>query len=196
MKWLIIICFFFSFLQGIEFTIMNLTAQIQAENTDFENPFSGGFNKPKIQWLDWNNDGQTDLFLLDEDGRLQYFQNSGTGNNIQLKLISSHFQGINCGGWFFFQDFDEDGEFELVTRNPLATIYLSYYENSDGQFILLAESLLTETGGYIASESVVTPTFADIDKSIKMLNYKPTTDIIDGIPIFIDWYNKYHADRH
>ena len=34
--------------------------------------------------------------------------------------------------------------------------------------------------------------FADIDKSIEMLNYKPTTDIKDGIPKFIDWYRNYH----
>lgn len=194
MNWIIIISFFFSFLQGIEFTIMNSTAQIQAENTDYENPFLGGFNKPKIQWLDWNNDGQTDLFLLDEDGRLQYFQNSGTGNNTQLKLISSHFQGINCGGWFFFQDFDQDGEFELVTRNPLATIYLSYYENSDGHFILTAESLLTETGGYIASESVVTPTFTDIDNDgdvdfftghvIGTVSFYENVGLDNGLPVF------------
>ena len=34
--------------------------------------------------------------------------------------------------------------------------------------------------------------FADIDKSIKLLDYAPNTDIINGIPQFIDWYKKYH----
>ena len=34
--------------------------------------------------------------------------------------------------------------------------------------------------------------FADIDKSIEMLGYRPTTDINDGIPKFIDWYKGYH----
>lgn len=38
----------------------------------------------------------------------------------------------------------------------------------------------------------VTESFADIDKSINMLNYMPTTDIVQGIPQFIDWYKKYH----
>ena len=37
-----------------------------------------------------------------------------------------------------------------------------------------------------------TVSFADIDQSIEMLNYKPTTDIKDGIPKFIDWYKNYH----
>ena len=34
--------------------------------------------------------------------------------------------------------------------------------------------------------------FADIDKSTEMLGYKPTTDINDGIPKFINWYKEYH----
>ena len=32
---------------------------------------------------------------------------------------------------------------------------------------------------------------ADIDKSTKMLNYRPTTNIDEGIPHFIDWYKYY-----
>ena len=39
-------------------------------------PFQGGFNKPKIQWLDWDNDGDDDLFILDEDGQIKFFENS------------------------------------------------------------------------------------------------------------------------
>ena len=38
----------------------------------------------------------------------------------------------------------------------------------------------------------VPESFADIDKSTTMLDYKPTTNIVDGIPHFIDWYKKYH----
>ena len=34
--------------------------------------------------------------------------------------------------------------------------------------------------------------FADIEKSTKMLGYKPVTDIKDGIPNFVDWYNQYN----
>ncbi|MBJ13445.1 MAG: protein CapI [Candidatus Marinimicrobia bacterium] len=36
-------------------------------------------------------------------------------------------------------------------------------------------------------------TFADIDHSIKMLNYQPQTSIEDGIPKFIDWYLEYNG---
>jgi len=34
--------------------------------------------------------------------------------------------------------------------------------------------------------------FADIDKSTEMLGYKPVTNIVNGIPRFIDWYKEYH----
>ena len=34
--------------------------------------------------------------------------------------------------------------------------------------------------------------FADIEKSTKMLGYKPVTDIKDGIPNFVDWYKQYN----
>jgi UDP-glucuronate 4-epimerase len=35
--------------------------------------------------------------------------------------------------------------------------------------------------------------FADIEKSIKMLDYQPATDIKDGIPNFVNWYKKYNG---
>jgi len=34
-------------------------------------------------------------------------------------------------------------------------------------------------------------TYADIDHSIKMLDYKPKTKINEGVPKFIDWYKSY-----
>jgi len=41
-------------------------------------------------------------------------------------------------------------------------------------------------------EGDVPESFADIDKSIEMLNFNPKTDIAKGIPKFIEWYLKYH----
>ena len=35
-------------------------------------------------------------------------------------------------------------------------------------------------------------TYADIDHSIKKLNYEPTTNIDKGIKLFIDWYKEYY----
>ncbi len=38
----------------------------------------------------------------------------------------------------------------------------------------------------------VPESFADIDKSTEMLNYKPSIDINEGIPRFIEWYKNYY----
>jgi UDP-glucuronate 4-epimerase len=34
--------------------------------------------------------------------------------------------------------------------------------------------------------------FADIDKSIERLNYKPTTNVDGGVNSFISWYLEYY----
>jgi UDP-glucuronate 4-epimerase len=41
----------------------------------------------------------------------------------------------------------------------------------------------------------VAESFADIDKSLEMLRYKPTTNVDVGINKFVEWYNEYHCDR-
>ena len=41
----------------------------------------------------------------------------------------------------------------------------------------------------------VPESFAEIDKSLEMLRYKPTTNVDVGISKFVDWYNKYHRDK-
>ena len=41
----------------------------------------------------------------------------------------------------------------------------------------------------------VPESFAEIDKSLEMLRYKPTTNVDVGISKFVDWYNEYHRDK-
>ena len=38
----------------------------------------------------------------------------------------------------------------------------------------------------------VPESYADIDLSTEMLNYKPVTDINKGIPQFVEWYKNYY----
>jgi UDP-glucuronate 4-epimerase len=38
-------------------------------------------------------------------------------------------------------------------------------------------------------------TFADITKARKLLNYRPTTSIQEGIPKFVNWYREQQAHR-
>ena len=108
--------------------------------------------------------------------------------------MSSHLQNLNCAGWFYFHDFDGDDEFELVTRNHQETIYLTYLENNDGQFEILLDHIATNESGLISTESVVTPTFADIDGDgdhdfftghvTGTLSYYENIGLENGAPVF------------
>ena len=51
-------------------------------------------------------------------------------NNVSaFKLIDPSFQSINCGGWFYFGDFDNDNQLELMTQSIVNPTHISYYEN-------------------------------------------------------------------
>ena len=80
---IVMISFLLSFDQ---FSIDPLFGTIIDNETTYDSPFLGGFNKPKIQWMDWNNDGRDDLFLLDEDGHIKYYS-SYEGCNQDLCFI-------------------------------------------------------------------------------------------------------------
>jgi len=131
-------------------------------NIQLELPFVGGFNRPKIQWVDWDLDQDLDLFILDASGYLRYMENQGDVANPDFHLITTFFQNINCKGWFFFYDFDLDGDLELATQNQNNLNNISYYENLNGDLSftgILADSY----GNLVVSSSVMTPTFSDID---------------------------------
>ena len=56
--------------QGFEINQDYGTLDINTEI--YDRPFLGGFNKPKVQWVDWDDDGDDDLFILDEDGFIKF----------------------------------------------------------------------------------------------------------------------------
>ena len=125
-------------------------------------PFLGGFNRPKIQWVDWDNDGDIDIFILDVSGYLRYLENQGNITSPDFHLITTTFQNIFCGGWFYIADFDFDGDRDLIAQNDDNSNHLSYYKNV-GESLYFIEVLLSISGEYVTSSSVMTPTFSDID---------------------------------
>ena len=74
MKRLFPILFCSTLLLSQSFVIEQNFAQINIGDISYDKPFLGGFNKPKVQWLDWDYDGDDDLFLLDEDGCIKYYE--------------------------------------------------------------------------------------------------------------------------
>ena len=131
--------------------------------THIASPFAGGFNKPKIQWVDWDDDNDSDLFLLDEDGCIKYYQNNGFYNNdFSFELITTCFEGIDNINWFYFGDYDSDFDYDLVTQDPNNIDNLIYYQNISG-FLNYIGNITNFNNENIAIQSVMTPTFIDID---------------------------------
>ncbi len=158
-----------------------------------DKPFLGGFNRPKIQWLDWDTDGDIDLFILDASGYLRYMENQGTASAPDFHLITVSYQNIFCGGWFHFADYDNDGDLDLTAQNDDDPDHISYFQNSGGQLIFSAV-LTAVGGGYVTSSSVMTPTFADINDDGDLdfftgnmtgtLTYYENVGLSSGIPEF------------
>ena len=132
------------------------------ENVVLESPFLGGFNKPKIQWFDFDNDNDLDLFILDEDGCIKVYENQDNNQSYNFLLVDSCFENINNISWFYFADYDNDFDFDLITQDPNNLDMLLYYENIMGDYIQ-NENIKNELGENIIIQSVMTPTFADID---------------------------------
>jgi hypothetical protein len=159
-----------------------------------ENPFLGGLNRPKIQWLDWDNDGDKDLFILDAGGYIRYHQNNGTSASPDFTLITPAFQNIYCGSWFFFSDFNNDGLNDLMVQNETEANHISYFLNV-GSTLTFYSVLIDVDNNHVESSSVMTPTFADIDNDNDLdfftgnmsgtLTYYENMGLSDGIPSFM-----------
>jgi len=150
-----------SFLFTQNFTINQEFGTIIVNDKEYSEPFLGGFNKPKIQWIDWDNDGDSDLFLLDEDGHIKYYDNN-TIDNIDFNLMDTEFLGLANISWFYIGDFDGDLNYEIMTQDPFNINQLLFYEINDNEKYLIGTIYRTDMNP-VESDAVMVPTFIDID---------------------------------
>ena len=156
----IIICFSFLFCDS--FLIDQDFGQINIDSISYDKPFLGGFNKPKVQWLDWDHDGDDDLFLLDEDGRIKYYNNQLFDENAEFVLVSTNYFDFNPISWFYIEDFDQDLEYEIIIQDYNNINQMIYYDIIDSNLILLG-TVYNNLLEPVVSDPVMTPTFIDID---------------------------------
>ena len=138
-----------------------MTIKINGESMQL----TGGLNRPAPQFIDWNNDGILDCFINDRDGRLQYWEGLPDwqfGGRPIFTMVTKFFQHIEVGTWFNFNDFDNDGDYDLLCNSP-GTDKVSYYSNVDGIFELVSTELQTPSGFPVYGGQIVIPTVADIN---------------------------------
>ena len=183
--------FYLGFL--FSFTFYDDLIGMRFDGENLEKPFLGGFNRPKIQWLDWDGDGDIDLFVLDASGYIRYLENKGNSSSPNFSLITASFKNIFCGSWFYFLDFDFDGDLDLMAQNNVDPDYINYFQNNSGNFS--GSIIISDVGGgFVVSSSVMTPTFADIDNDgdadfftgnvTGTLTYYENIGLSNGVPEF------------
>ena len=159
---ILIISFFISFIYNQNFNINQYFGTLNINGKNYEEPFLGGFNKPKVQWLDWDYDNDEDLFLLDENGTIKLYINNSIENYIKFDLYDSSLFDINGIGWFYIGNFDNDSDFELITQDKMNIDQMVFYDISDNAIIEVG-TLYDVISIPIQSDPVMFPTFIDID---------------------------------
>jgi hypothetical protein len=111
--------------------------------------------------VDYDKDGDLDLFLGEKYGSIQYYENQIGVYNLQSGA-SNPFDGIDLGLWAIpsVSDVDLDGDLDLAAGN--ITDSIKYYENIEGSFDEKRGSG-NPFKGIAISVAASAPTFGDID---------------------------------
>ena len=127
---------FFQYLFSLNFEYQDNIPNVIIEDSSIDNGFLGGTNYPVVRWADWDNDNDSDLFLLDEDGHIRYYQNIGSNTSHKFIISDSNLLDITNITWFYIGDFDNDSDFDIVTQYEQNPSFLSYYINDNGILII------------------------------------------------------------
>jgi len=128
----------------------------------FERPFLGGYNTPRPQFVDIDDDGDADMFVQESDGILSYFENTGTPQSAQWQWRTDDWFKDDIGAWFAIADANNDGLFDFLCQGNGLT--MRYYEgDGQGGFTLQADTLFDTQQNAILPELQTTPVFYDID---------------------------------
>jgi hypothetical protein len=150
----------FNFLQKIDpFPVLDQT------NTPLPFPFLGGYNTPRPQFIDIDEDGDLDLFMQENKSELMFFENVGSNTNQQFKWKTNSYQNIDIDDWFRFVDIDGDLDFDLLVARPISL--MKYFRNDGSStspnFILTADTLKDINNSVIPAEIGSIPVLCDID---------------------------------
>ena len=125
-------------------------------------PFSGGLNSPQVQWVNWDDDIENELFILDEDSCVRLYDYINDQQGSYFRILDANFGDLCYLNWFQFVDIDLDGELEFVAQIFNSSNQIQVYEILDNELTFVG-SVMQSNGSFVISDSVMVPTFADID---------------------------------
>ncbi len=138
---------------------------LDVDGKPYDQPFLGGMNVPRPQFIDIDDDGDLDLFLQEEAGEVGFHENTGTPRNPKFEWRTDNFDSLEVGDWYRFVDIDSDGDFDLLTERRYSRV--RYYRN-DGtahspHFVMAEDTLRDVDGEPVFSDRQNNPNVADID---------------------------------
>lgn len=118
----------------------------------------GDFATPQL--VDVNRDGKIDLLIGEQDGRVRYYENTGTSAAPVFTLVSGTFGAINVcqPGWYTGYSvpllFEDNGAYTMVVGSQRGWLYR--YDNIDGNLagtFTLTDSMYVSwrEGGFVSA---------------------------------------------
>ena len=137
---------------------------LDASGTPVSNPFYGGFNAPRPQFVDIDGDDDADLFVQEQPGRVSFFEHVSQGDSSRLVWRTDNYRDLDIGEWYRFADLDQDGAVDLLTEQPYSHIraYRNVGTATDAAFELFADTLRTPSGEPIFSDRQNIPNVTDL----------------------------------
>jgi hypothetical protein len=139
--------------------------QVTIDGSPVAQPFAGGINAPKHEFVDIDGDGDYDVFILDNDNYLDFYRNGGTKQVPDFKLCRGCVTMPQFLFWFLFVDLNDDGKLDLCTDDSSSGVRVFRNDGTAQQpdFILQTSTMLDSAGNPINAGFSSIPAFADID---------------------------------
>ena len=170
---------------------------VDSTGRPYDLPFQGGFNVPRPQFADMDNDGDMDMFVQEESGRIIHLENTGTAAEPRYTWRSGAWAGLDTGEWYRIVDLDRDGDLDVLTEERFS--YIRFYQNvgtkESPSFVVAVDTLLDATGTPIFADRQNIPHIVDIDcdglldlfigrVTGTITRYESVGDDANGIPRF------------
>ena len=125
--------------------------------------FSGISNTNKTKqviWVDYDNDGDKDLFITALEGKNSFYINDGEMNFTDISSSIGIFQTDLFTYWASFGDIDNDGDLDLFISNLSPVDHNYLYRNDSGTYVDITNSSGISLEGQLSFCSI----FFDYDK--------------------------------
>jgi hypothetical protein len=140
-------------------------AVLDEHGEPYAQPFLGGFNVPRPQFVDIDGDGDLDLFVQERSDALIFFENVGTPQSAEFVWRTDRFHDLSIGEWSRITDLDGDGDPDILAEQPYS--YIRYYRNegtaTEPRFVLAADTVRDVEGRAVFADRQNIPNIADID---------------------------------